>query len=74
MTQPCGCRKERVLTHETADDAEIASCCASNLYNSESADERHANTARIVLCVNALAGMTEAEIDTMVQTWKERER
>ena len=32
------------------------------------------NAARIVLCVNALAGMTEADIDTMVQRWKERNR
>ena len=32
------------------------------------------NRDRIVLCVNALAGMTETEIDTMRQIWKERER
>ena len=31
-----------------------------------------ANAARIILCVNALEGMTEADIDTMVQRWKEQ--
>ena len=31
-----------------------------------------ANRDRIVTCVIALAGMTAAEIDTMIQRWKER--
>lgn len=43
-------------------------------YTVAGTDVDRVNAARIVLCVNALAGMSEAEIDTMRQIWKERNK